>query len=70
MTEGPGKYDEITTTVRETTQAAAVIVIILGGNQGSGFSIQSVGEDVTYLMPKLLRNLADEVESDLKRRAS
>lgn len=37
---GPGKYDEHATRVREETGAQSVVVIVIGGNKGHGFSHQ------------------------------
>lgn len=38
--EGPGKYDEETTWVRERTSAELVVVLVANGIKGSGFSAQ------------------------------
>lgn len=40
MSIGPGKYDELCTVVREGAQAEGAVVIVIGGNRGSGFSVQ------------------------------
>jgi hypothetical protein len=61
MPMGPGKYDDLTTYVREKTDARAVIVLVLDGNKGSGFSIQVTGGEILTL-PILLRHMADEIE--------
>jgi hypothetical protein len=39
--EGPGKYDDLCTLVREQAQADAAIVIVFNGKRGSGFSVQA-----------------------------
>jgi hypothetical protein len=62
---GPGKYDDLATYVRETAQANGVAVIIIGGNKGSGFSIQNADASLTEAMPMLLRRIADEIEKDM-----
>lgn len=62
---GAGKYDALATRAREDAEADAVIVIVLGGNKGSGFSVQArghVAEDVESRLAGLLRNLADAIE--------
>ena len=60
---GPGKYDDVTTLVREQTQAQGVIVIVISGQHGSGFSVQApLG--VQIALPTLLRSLAAQIESD------
>lgn len=61
MPSGPGKYDELTTYVREQANARGVIVIVFGGDKGSGFSVQADAA-TTLLLPTLLRNMADEIE--------
>ena len=40
MPSGPGRYDDVTTVVREMTGAACVVVVILGGARGNGFDQQ------------------------------
>ena len=62
MPNGPGKYDDLCTEVRTAAGAEAAIVIVIGGNRGSGFSVQVHGEDMTARLPELLRNMADEIE--------
>jgi hypothetical protein len=63
MPVGPGKYDDLTTHVRETTNAQAVVLIIVDGNRGNGFSVQSTQRFVDGgVLVKLLRDMADEIE--------
>jgi hypothetical protein len=61
MAEGPGKYDELCTYVRETAQAQGVVIIVLGGNKGNGFSCQATAL-ITALLPGLLRYIANQIE--------
>ena len=61
---GPGKYDSELTAACKSADADSGILIILGGDRGSGFSVQAT-LDVIVSMPDLLRKLADEVEQDL-----
>ena len=62
---GPGgKYDEEATMVMERVKANGVIVIVIGGNKGAGFAVQATLE-VTVALPRMLRDMADEIESDL-----
>jgi hypothetical protein len=65
MAEGPGKYDEEATMVRLSSEARFVLVWIYGGNRGEGFSVQ--GDDPTALkaMPKILREIANQIEKDV-----
>lgn len=68
MALGPGKYDDLATHVRKRAKARAVIVIIMGGDQGSGFSVQTEAGLVLPL-PALLRKLADDIEQDTSAKA-
>ncbi len=63
MPTGPGKYDDACTAARLATDAAGVVLIVLGGKQGSGFSVQVEGEDLTWALPALLRSVADQIEA-------
>lgn len=65
MPTGPGKYGAVCTKVREETQAKAAIVIVLNGVSGTGFSVQSHGQDITHLLPALLRQVADQIYTSL-----
>ena len=65
MALGPGKYDEITTEVRNTTEAHGVILIVVGGNLGSGFSVQTMDRRFAEMIPALLRNMAEQIENDV-----
>lgn len=40
MPEGPGKYDDLCTLVREKAKARGVLVAIIDGEYGQGFSVQ------------------------------
>lgn len=62
---GPGKYDDLTTEVRERTKAEGVILIVLKGDRGSGFSCQA-NVLVTMNLPEMLRSMADEIEQDMR----
>jgi hypothetical protein len=63
MAVGPGKYDDLATTVREQAHAAGVIVIVIGGDKGEGFAMQA---DVRTMLalPQMLRHIADQIEQD------
>jgi hypothetical protein len=65
MSLGPGKYDSFAVSVREATKARGVILIIKEGYLGSGFSCQLSLED-TLAMPRILRDMADQIEADMK----
>lgn len=64
MAFGPGKYDDLCTAARASTEAAAVILIVLAGNKGHGFSCQTVAGDITDKLPAMLRNVADIIEKN------
>jgi hypothetical protein len=64
MPQGPGKYDHLATYVREQSGGEGVIVIVLGGNNGSGFSVQLIDQVLTIPLPQLLREMADQIEGD------
>ena len=61
--KGPGKYDDLATLVAHQAEALGVILVVIGGNKGSGFSVQAVGP-IAHELPSLLRNLADSIECD------
>lgn len=63
---GPGKYDELCTEAREKAKARGAILIILGGDKGEGFSCQIPPLNVLNV-PGMLRDMADEIEGDLKK---
>lgn len=62
---GPGKYDDLCTLVRKNANAGAAIVIILDGKIGDGFSCQGSPE-LTQALPGLLRDVANQIEEDVK----
>jgi len=61
---GPGKYDDLCTTVREQTKARGVVLLVFAGENGSGFSCQADLE-LTLKMPQMLRDMADQIEKDI-----
>jgi hypothetical protein len=56
-----GKYDDLATIARETSEASAVVLIVIEGKHGSGFSVQTDGSTMLKL-PHLLRYMANEIE--------
>lgn len=66
MAEGPGKYDEACTMVREVTDASIAMVIVCGGRRGDGFSLQVDATRSMALRPaqiaKMLRSIANQIE--------
>jgi len=61
MPTGPGKYDLITSFVREQTHAQGVLIIVIEGTEGSGFSAQ-LPPHLLSDVPRFLREMADEIE--------
>lgn len=66
MAKGPGKYDDLTTYVREQADATVAIVIVGGGTHGDGFSIQALDPSCLVSVPAILRMMADEIERDMR----
>jgi len=64
-THGAGVYDDVCTMARETTQADGAIVMILGGNKGSGFSVQ-VEQERIHELPAVLENIAAQLRADIR----
>ncbi len=64
MTIGAGKYDDICTMVRSTTDAEMVLLIIARGNRGEGFSVQCTDPQLLADLPGVLRSVADQIEAD------
>lgn len=62
MANGPGKYDRYCTLIRKETGAHTVVVLVLGGNEGEGFSVQSIMPDVRAMLPELLQSMADDLK--------
>lgn len=66
--KGPGQYDAECTTILLKTQAVGVLLIVVGGgDRGNGFSVSTT--DPTFLreLPRILRECANEIESDVHR---
>jgi hypothetical protein len=58
--EGPGKYDEVTTFVRQVTHAQSVLVLVIGGMHGQGFSVQGTDRFIEAL-PDVLEDMARNI---------
>jgi hypothetical protein len=62
---GPGKYDFLCSLVREVSGAeVGAVVIVLGGQLGTGFSMQLV-PGAERMLADVLRSVASEIERDL-----
>jgi hypothetical protein len=69
MATGPGKYDHVATIARMLTGAQGVVLMILGGDNGSGFSVQlpATNEaDSSRQLVAMLRGMADDIERETK----
>jgi hypothetical protein len=64
---GPGRYDAECTAARTSADARAVLLIVVGGNRGHGFSVQCVDGDIEATLPRLLRDVADDIEAGVRR---
>lgn len=60
MALGAGKYDALTTQVREQTHARGVILLVFDGDEGSGFSCQT-DAIVLARLPAILEDIAKEI---------
>lgn len=63
MAIGPGKYDDVCTQVRLIAGATTAIVIIIDGNNGNGFAVQSIDPFIQTSLPKILREMAEQIEN-------
>ncbi len=61
MPFGPGKYDDLATVAREDAEATGVLLLILGGEMGSGFSVQ-IPPELVPKVPEMLRDMARGIE--------
>lgn len=66
MAEG-NQYDDNCTRLREETKAEGVIMIIINGDKGTGFGVQ-LNPLIAPLVPQILRNIADQMDGDLKKK--
>ena len=62
---GAGKYDDLCTYVRTEAKAQGAIIHVIGGEHGDGFSVQSTDLSLNFVLPKMLRDLADAIEKTL-----
>jgi hypothetical protein len=73
MADGPGKYDDYATHVREQTKAQGVLLVVLGGTRGHGFEFQFAVEpspaakyEMMRMQVAVLRDVADQIEAEMK----
>jgi len=65
MANGPGRYDDLCTEIREKAEAEGVILLIFNGKHGQGFCCQ-LPMPHTLMVPHLLREVADQIEEEMK----
>lgn len=62
MPAGRGVYGHITDRIIRETDASCVILIVAAGKLGSGFDVALTSPSVAADMPRMLREVADEME--------
>jgi hypothetical protein len=67
---GPGKYDHECEFLLKLLQARAIILAVVDGNRGSGFEVSTNDQKFERVLPALLREMADEIEKDLREKES
>jgi CO dehydrogenase nickel-insertion accessory protein CooC1 len=67
---GAGKYDDVARAVIEMAMAKFTAVLVIDGDKGSGFSVAVRVQDMELIarVPSMLREMANEIEKDLKHR--
>jgi hypothetical protein len=60
---GPGRYDFVATELINSLECEGVLVVVCGGRLGSGSAVQATAVALAEL-PRVLRLLADDIESD------
>jgi hypothetical protein len=67
MPLGQGTYDDLCTYVREKSRGQGVLVAVIGGDKGSGFSVQITNPLLLFRLAKILHETADEIEKSLRK---
>lgn len=71
MPVGPSKYDAECVAALVATEATVAVLAVIGGNKGSGFAVNidaakiqpgKLEEFHKVFIPKLLREIADQIE--------
>jgi hypothetical protein len=66
MPIGNGLYGDIARKIKLNTNADLVMLIVLGGSLGSGMSVQSIDPNGVIHLPKMLRDLADQIADEIE----
>lgn len=67
---GPGTYGDVVEELSKRLEARGIVLLVRSGNRGEGFEV--VFEDPAELLavPRVLREIADLVEADLRKASS
>jgi len=66
MAVGPGKYDDVCSVARLSTDAEVAILIVVNGFAGTGFSVQARGGPMIFAVPDMLEHVAAAIRVELK----
>lgn len=61
MPNGPGKYDDLCTQVRDAADARVAFVLVIDGDAGSGFALQQIAADKDLECVANLLTVADRL---------
>lgn len=73
MADGPGKYDDLCSYVREQSKGTITMVVVVDGVRGTGFSVQVYAPSSLELADSLdqqadvLRKVAASMQGDARR---
>lgn len=65
-TKGGGLYEAECTAAHLMTEGVLTMLVVVNGNKGSGLSICSQNEEVLKKLPILFREMANQVEREIK----
>lgn len=65
----PGRYDEACTLARKAAGALGAVLMIFQGKAGDGFEVQ-LPADLVAELPRVLRDMADDIEKQLAAKGS
>lgn len=64
-----GRYDEECTKLIKEFEARGVLLIVLDGKRGTGFSMSTGDINLATAVPRILRQVADDIERQNKKAA-
>jgi hypothetical protein len=62
---GGGVYDAECGAAMLATEALCVCLMVIEGNRGNGFSVATHNPEIAASLPKILREMADQIEGVL-----